>query len=91
MLSTMPHVFTIIDDTHLTVTHYEANINDRISLFGTQTYHFVGTFDATSLNSPNFPVDTFSITIDFVDDCATLTIDPTDAIFSSPAVTQNIW
>ena len=70
----MPSVFSI-DPSNLTISHLASNIADRISLFGTNTYTFVGSF-ATSLNSPNFPPDVFSFVIDFIDACRTATVVP---------------
>ena len=74
MLATMPSVFSI-DPTNLTITHAASNIADRISLFGTNTYTFVGSF-ATSNNGPNFPTDVFSFVVDFIDACRTATVVP---------------
>ena len=91
MLSTMSHVFSIDPpQTYLTITHQAAlaNIPDRRTLFGFKTYYFVGSF-ATSTNSPNFPSDTFSITIDFIDSCTTATIVPQTITFTDVNVTDN--
>ena len=74
MLATMPGVFSI-DPTNLTISHLASNIADRISLFGTNTYSFVGSF-ATSQNSPNFPPDVFNLVVDFIDACRTATVVP---------------
>ena len=62
--ATMPTVFSM-SATELTVTHVVSDIAQRLSLFGSETYYFIGIVSGSE--APTTPTSQFTFVINFID------------------------